>query len=143
MEAMSLLGILGLCSLRDVKYKSLQTGILLLCASIGIWLHLYFARLPLMDMIGGMAVGVVLYLCAHFSGEKIGKGDALLVMVCGIFLGLWETLLLLWLSLLLASIFGICVMKLKGRGRGVEMPFVPFLLLGYVLCLCAWGGRIG
>lgn len=143
MEAVSLLGILGLCSLRDVRYKSLQTWILLLCAIAGLWLHLYFGRLVLADMAGGMAVGAALYGCAHFSGEKIGKGDALLVMVCGIFLGLWPTLLLLWLALFLASLFGVCVMKIKHFGRGFEMPFVPFLLIGYVLCLYVWGGQIG
>ena len=142
METISLLGVLGLCSLRDVRERSLRMGAILGSAALGIWLHLCYGRISLWDMVGGMGVGIVLYLCAYASGEKIGKGDALLVMVCGIFLGLWQTLLLLWLAFFFAGAFGFAFMKLRHVGRNYELPFVPFLLLGYVLCLFLWGGSI-
>ncbi len=142
MEAVSLLGILGMCSYRDVRYQSLRTGTLLLSAVVGIWMHLLFARIGLLDMAGGMSVGAFLYLIAYLSGEKIGKGDALLVTVCGIFLGFWETILLLWIAFLLAGIFGFIMMKFRHVGRDHQIPFVPFLLVGYVFCLMMWGGRI-
>ncbi len=142
METVSLLGILGICSYRDIRFKSLRTGTLLLSAALGVWMHLWFARIGLWDMAGGMAVGVSLYLIAHVSGERIGKGDALLVMVCGIFLGFWETIILLWIAFLFAGLFGFAIMKLCHVGREYEIPFVPFLLVGYVCCLGLWGGTI-
>ncbi len=142
MEAMSLLGVLGICSLRDVRCRTLRTGGILAFAVLGIWLHLYLGRLELLDMLGGMAVGLVLYACAAMSGEKIGKGDAMLVMVCGIFLGFWETILLLWVAFFFAGAFGFLVMKIRHVGGSYELPFVPFLLVGYVLCLFLWGGTI-
>ncbi len=142
MEAVSLLGILGLCSYRDIREKHLRTGVLLSAAVLGLWMHLWFERIGLWDMAGGMAVGISLYLVAYLSGEKIGKGDALLVMVCGIFLGFWETIVLLWIAFLFAGLFGFVFMKVQHVGRNHELPFVPFLLLGYVVCLFLWGGSI-
>ncbi len=142
METISLLGILGMCSYRDVRYRSLRTGMLLAFAAVGVWMHLLFERIGVWDMAGGMAVGVSLYLIAHLSGERIGKGDALLVMVCGIFLGFWETIVLLWVAFLLAGVIGFAFVRMRHVGRNYELPFVPFLLLGYVFCLFIWGGSI-
>lgn len=128
METIGLLGILGICSMRDVRHKTIQTGVLLLSAIIGLWLHLVFGSISVWDMLGGMAIGGVLFVVAHFSDEKIGKGDAFLVMICGIFLGFLGTLLILWMALLFANMVGITIAFFK-RKRRYEMPFVPFLLV--------------
>ncbi len=141
MEAAGLLGILGWCSICDIKNRTIQTGVLLMAGIIGVGLHMLYGRISVWDMLGGMAVGGIVFLFAHFSGEKIGKGDAFLIMICGLFLGLWQTLLLVWVSLMLAGLMGM-VMLLKGKGRKYEMPFIPFLLTGYIICLAMLGGKI-
>lgn len=140
MEAVGMLGMLGICSYEDIKRKRVHVFIVLLFGILGVIVHLFCKNLSLTQMLGGMAVGGVLFAVSIISREKIGKGDALLVTVAGIYLGFWNTLMLLWIASLLAGVVSL-VLIARGK-RNALIPFIPFLFASYIIILLFKGGTI-
>ena len=61
-----------------------------------------------------------------------GMGDAFIIMVTGLYLGFMDTLILLWISSVLAAVFGIITIRIYDN-KEKELPFVPFLLIGFII----------
>lgn len=92
------------------------------------------------DAVLGCLPGILLYGISRITRGAIGEGDALVFGVCGIYLGLAENLLLLWLSLFLAMLAGSLLLFRKKGNRKTRLPLVPFILAAYIIL---WSGRIG
>ncbi len=79
-----------------------------------------------------MGIGVFIILTALISGGMVGFGDGLLILTMGSVLGAGELAGILCGALLLCGIYsGIEYLMLK-KSRSEEIPFVPFLLIGYL-----------
>lgn len=79
-----------------------------------------------------MGIGVFIILIALISGGMVGFGDGLLILTMGSVLGTGELAGILCGALLLCGIYsGIEYLMLK-KSRSEEIPFVPFLLIGYL-----------
>ena len=77
-------------------------------------------------------IGVFIILIALISGGMVGFGDGLLILTMGSVLGAGELAGILCGALLLCGIYsGIEYLMLK-KSRSEEIPFVPFLLIGYL-----------
>ena len=135
MEWLSLLGILGFFSVEDMRKRSVQLVALLAAAITGVVMHLYFGRISIWSLLGGLAVGAIMYGISILSQERIGKGDALLIAVTGIFLGFWGNLLVLWIATLLAMCAGIAAIVFFQKGKNYELPFIPFVFASYLIYL--------
>ena len=135
MEMIGLMGILGYFSWEDVRKRSIHLVPLLVSAIMGVIGHIWFGRITIWNLLGGLGIGVVMYGVSLASGEKIGKGDALLLSVTGIFLGFWGNLMLLWIAACLSAVGGAFAMLMFHKGKDYELPFVPFLLAGFVIYL--------
>lgn len=73
-------------------------------------------------------------LSLSFIGKKaIGVGDGLVVVITGLFFNAAATTEILFWGFLTSAVFGIFLMIFRKAGRKTEIPFVPFLLLGYFL----------
>lgn len=105
----------------------------LLCfGAAGIGLNVWLGYQSLLEAAGGAGLGILLLLTAFLTGEAIGFGDGFLLCVTGIYLGFWENLNLLFLGAVLSALIlgaGVLVKKVKLKDR---LPFVPFLLLGFI-----------
>ena len=88
-----------------------------------------------LKIIGGILIGIVLLSLAKITREKIGYGDGWIFVVTGIYLGFLSNMYLLLLSLFLASWASICLLAFKKVNKKTELPFVPFILPGYLLLL--------
>jgi prepilin signal peptidase PulO-like enzyme (type II secretory pathway) len=142
MEMASLLGMLGLISAEDIKTHHIRDIEIYLFAIVGVAYHMLFHRIGILDLIGGMAVGVVVYGVSVFSDEAIGKGDALIFMLTGSFLGLKANALLVWLSSLLLAIFGVVMICLGKKKMKDHIPMAPFIFAAYVLMIVMNGGKL-
>ncbi|MCR4782851.1 MAG: A24 family peptidase [Lachnospiraceae bacterium] len=140
MESISLLGMLGVISAEDMKTHKIRDLLILLFSIIGIMFHLIYQRLDVLDMIGGMAVGGAIYLYSICSNGKIGKGDALVFVLTGIYLGLKNNMLLVWGSALILSVFGMGACLVGKKKITDKIAFVPFIFLTYFLILLWEGG---
>ncbi len=81
---------------------------------------------------GGLAIGLLLLLFGYFSKEAIGVADGVIISVCGVALGIYETVALCFFAALYVAVFSFVLLLLKKVGRKSRIPFLPFLLLGYV-----------
>lgn len=135
METVGILGLLGICAWEDIRSRQMHVVTMLGFAVLGVICHLCFQRVALEDMIGGMAVGMVLFAVSLLSDERIGKGDALLVLVTGIYLGFWGNLIVLWGGATIAAIAAFFLVFLRGRSRNYQLPFAPCLFVSYLLYL--------
>ncbi len=135
MEMISLMGILGYFSWEDIRKRSIHLVPLIMAAIAGLMMHLYFCRITIWNIFGGLTIGLAMYAISLLTGEKIGKGDALLLAVTGIFLGFWGNLILLWIASCLAAIGGVVAVCFFHKGKEYEIPFAPFLFVGFVIYL--------
>lgn len=97
-----------------------------LVAAAGSWATT--GEFPLTPLVAGVAYGGMLLLLALAGG--MGMGDVKLAAVLGL---ASPTPLIAMASPLLAFLAGglVSVVVLVARGRGVRIPFGPFLLLGF------------
>lgn len=95
----------------------------------------------------GMVLGFGILLIAALFGrlifrkEAMGGGDIKLAALVGAFLG-WRLLLVsLFLAFLLGAILGGVLMALRGKARGSEIAFGPFIVAASIVGLF-WGAEL-
>jgi len=82
--------------------------------------------------LGGVMVGTVILLFAYFSKEAIGTADGVIILVCGAAFGLLETVTFTFFATLYAGVCSVVLLLTKKAGKKSRIPFLPFLLLGYL-----------
>jgi leader peptidase (prepilin peptidase)/N-methyltransferase len=93
-------------------------------------------------LVGGGILYAVAWGYERFTGkEGLGGGDVKFLAMIGAFLGAKGALATLVLSSFLGSIVGIFLIMLRGRSRGSEIQFGPFLALG-ALAAFFFGGDL-
>lgn len=131
LQTYTLLGMLGWCSIEDYRKQKILVYPVLIFGIAGLLLHLYYRNLSIYNLLAGMAVGVGLLVLGYLTGQ-VGAGDALVVMVSGIYLGFWENARLFFQGLVFCGLWCLLLLVLgKKKGRD-EVAFVPFLLLSYL-----------
>lgn len=85
-----------------------------------------------------MGGGVIFLVLSILTEGKIGMGDAWVLIAMASMLKPQTYLISLMIGLLLASVYSGYLMLVKKRKKTTEIPFLPFLLLGYLggLYLC-------
>ncbi|MBS6397749.1 MAG: prepilin peptidase [Clostridiales bacterium] len=75
---------------------------------------------------GGWILGILMLGVGYISGERIGYGDGWLILALGMWITSGRLVWMLLIGLTLTLLYSFCSGK-------KELPFVPFLLAGYVL----------
>lgn len=141
---------LGVCSYTDIKCRRIYKKILILYGLLILDGKIYeiFAQLltdnhdeVLLKLFGGIVLGMLPGLACLFlsriSGEALGYGDSLLILICGSALGLAECIYVLSAAFFLSGIAALLLFFFKRKSRKYEIPFVPFLFLGVLLLTAA------
>ena len=130
-----LLMFLGVAALIDYKEKELPlvdigagflTGFIFQCIT---------GNLEIREIIFGSLVGVVVMGISKLTREAVGLGDGCMLVATGAFLGLIDNLILLMGALILAGAWSAGLLVIRRKNNKCEIPFVPFMLGGYVLVL--------
>ena len=111
-------------------------------ALIGVLMHVIFQRIGTFDVIGGMGTGVAVLIISKSTGEKIGIGDGLVLMLTGIFLGFWRNIALIWISTTFLAIYGGIMIIAKKKRKDDRIPYIPFLMAGSLLMLIVGKGSL-
>lgn len=116
---------------QDKKYLGIsRLGLFL--TSVLIVVSGVFAEVFWQSRLGGVAFGVVLLVFGLFSKGAMGVADAVVIAACGAAFGLYETVGLSFFAALYAGIFSGVLLIAKKVKRKSRIPFLPFVLLGYV-----------
>lgn len=134
MRKVSLLGGLFWIAWIDYKTQLIKAGWLLLLSVIGV-ICAFLQGNVLADkgVFAGILIGVALLIFARISRESIGFGDGWLFVVTGVYLNLWENLVLLFGSMVLAGVFATVCLVLKKKNKDDRLALAPFVLTGYVV----------
>lgn len=125
-------GVLFACAIIDIKSKKISLVVLGI-TFVWVLIVLPFRKdISCIEGLGGFLVGITLFGINRVTREQIGLGDACLFCIMGVGLGFWDNLNLLLYSLLLAAIFSAGLILIKKVGKRYAIPFVPFVLLGYI-----------
>lgn len=130
-----LLGILAVSAYRDWKEKHIYLYVPAGALVMGLILHILCRERALTDMLAGAAIGGVMIIIGRMTGEAVGFGDGLMLVVSGIFLGFWENMCLLMTALLLVGGAALFLVSVGKKGKDYRLPFLPFLLAAYLLQL--------
>jgi len=72
--------------------------------------------------------GVFYLLMGRISGDQIGRGDGLTILVLGLFAGLPDTVLITAAAQFVCAVLAGLMLVMKRADRNTRIPFVPFLL---------------
>ena len=130
-----LLLFLGGAAILDYRKRELPVIYIGIGFCIGLTLRLVIGTPTVFELLLGCLIGAVFLLVARISREAIGYGDGLMIIATGASLGVIDNVLLMLCALVLAALFSIGLLIVKKYKRKDEIPFIPFLLGGYVVLL--------
>lgn len=132
LETVCILSLLTACAYTDIRSRELSLKLMLGFGIVETGLLLCRCFSDGMQLPWGMLVGLGLLLISYFTKGAVGDGDAILIMLTGLLLNLRTNLILFTGASVMAAVYGMLLLRLKGMDRKTEMPFVPFLLITYV-----------
>lgn len=125
--------ILITTAIQDIRYKRINTWIIISGFVIIVICMPFSVSINLMERSLGLLTGLSLMGISKATGGKIGMGDGMLLCVSGVGLGFWANLELFAIGLFLAAVVSIILLIIKRVNRKYSIPFVPFLLMGYII----------
>ena len=129
-----MLGCLLILSIMDLRTRKISLLPVLLLGLFAMG-YRFWENESLWEVLTGMLPGGVLLLAAWVTKESIGYGDGIVLLVVGVFCGIKKTVAILGISLILAAVMAMLLLVLRRAGRKTELPFLPCLCSGYLLCL--------
>lgn len=127
-----LLIMLGHYAIEDIKKRRITVWYLPIFGGLGVVLQAISQNRSVAEIFLGVGVGLAICLLSRCTGGSIGAGDGLILTVTGIFLGGSANVELLMTGLLYAAVFSLGILIFGKKNRRQEIPFVPFLFLGYL-----------
>lgn len=134
--------ILIIMSIFDIRKKKMPICLLLILGCCGL---LFTAinvgvdiKMIIISMLG-LVPGALLILAAVFS-KKVGIADGIIICELGMVEGFTTGLFTLCIGCLILSVISIVLLIIKKVKRNTEMPFVPFIGVGYVLWMVIFVG---
>lgn len=125
---------LGLLTIEDIKRRKVNLKICIV-AEIMILIVDLLMNKEIWIISGGLVWGISFFLISKVSKEALGYGDDIVIFIIGSALGFVATFQILLFSFLIAGALCILIMAVKRMRLRIELPFVPFLLLGTTINL--------
>lgn len=123
---------LFLCSFQDIRKKKIHI-ILIGAGCLCILLYSFvLADVSIISRLAGLSLGIFMLLINLITRGQIGAGDGLIVSIMGMGLGFSQMAFILANSLFGSAVFAIGLIIFRKAGRKRAIPFIPFLLIGYI-----------
>lgn len=130
-----------LCSLQDIKEKSLSVKMLILFGAAFFVMSLAFEGFSCERRLAALAPGMTAFVLAFLTRQQIGYGDAACLVVLGNIVSADVLVGAIAGGLLLVSACSIVLLVRKRADRRTTLPFVPFLTAGMLWQIALWKGE--
>ena len=125
-------GILAGLTAHDIKTKTVPVAAVVVVA-VGALIYRLFEGVSLGTLMAGLVPGIVVLVLSYATEEDIGLGDGLVLCMLGVFCGWRRCLAVFGMALMLSGILAVILLVCRRVGRKTELPFLPGLVLGYLL----------
>lgn len=126
--------VIGIIDLEttDVYFKTTLSGSIsgIILLIIGNYLGFSYLEYIYGALIGGGVISLIIILTGG-----MGWGDAEICFLCGLFLGMRMTLLMLFISFVIGGIIGAILIIFKKKSHKDYIPFGPFIALAALFCI--------
>lgn len=130
--------LLGLCAVIDgmkreipivVVWLGIAAAVILRLEGVideGSWVMAVLSVVP----------GAMFWMLSLVTGEKVGYGDGWMLVMIGLFVGLWKCFLILLVGLVSESVAVLILLAVQRIAGDRRIPFAPFLLFGMGVVIC-------
>lgn len=132
MEGIALL-YMSVCMVFDIRYREIPLLLIIMGMAAAFGIDLWWMKegsVTVMETGLALLPGVFFLLTGFFTGEKVGYGDGLLLVILGLLLGAYRCFLILIIGLVFSAFVSLFLLLLRKAGRRSQIPFAPFLVLG-------------
>ncbi|AXF55790.1 prepilin peptidase [Salicibibacter kimchii] len=135
--ALLVLSLVIIVTITDLRYMRIPNVILLLFATLFVFIRLFIDPLDpwWSSFLAASTSFVILYCVLLLSGGGIGGGDVKFFAVLGLAFGLWDLLLVFFLSTLFGTVIGLLALVSGRLKTGQAFPFAPSIALAVVIVL--------
>lgn len=137
MKELCVLVFLGINSWIDLRKKQVSLVTAVIFAATGVVLSWSQDSISL-GMLVSLGIGGFFLGVSVLTQGAIGMGDGWLLLALALMLDLQEYLSVLLCGLMICALWGIVMLVMFRRSGKSEIPFVPFLFLGYVGGVLLW-----
>ena len=134
--------ILAICAVTDLKGKYIYTWICGVNASAAILIHFFLKDINVHITGIGVLIGAAAFIVSILTKEKLGRGDAWIIMTIGCLEGgMFLISVLIW-TFILFNLYAISGIGLKYFNLKTKLPLVPFALVANILVAVVAGGKL-
>ena len=119
----------------DIKKKEISLLISLIVSMLAIALLIFSKDIKISSALVGLLEGFLLMGVSFFTKGQIGYGDGIILCATGLLLGWKDNLTMFFFSCLICAIFSLCLLTIKRADRKTKIPFVPFMVPGFLLTI--------
>ena len=123
---------LGIAAWGDWKRRMISVNLLIFLSVFSIAAVFVTKRSSVLEVLGGLGLGMFFIFVSYLTEEKIGYGDSWLITVLGVYLGGTKLLELMLIASLTASLGSLLYGMMRKWNRNAALPFIPFMLLAFV-----------
>ena len=123
-------------ALQDFRKRKIRTDYLWIGGIVGFVYKLteiIKGNNNLVNWIIALFPGFIMLIIAKYTKEKIGFGDGWIFIVLGNVLTAAEIWYVLQIAIILITIFSMILILSKKVSKEYEIPFLPFLLVAYLI----------
>ena len=120
-------------SLKDLRSRTISIISIVGFGIAGILWAFAAGDINWIKLLAGLVPGLVLLGISLLSPQAVGCGDGLALLVVGIYCGFSQALASLFWGLLFSAASGIILLITKKGKKETEIPFIPFLMIGFLL----------
>lgn len=131
------LTFLGVNAWTDIRKKEVSLISVLAAGVSGIVWSWQSGR-GLLQVIISAGIGLAFLALSFITREALGMGDAWMLLAFGMMVETEEFVTDICMGMLLAGAWSMILLVVLKKNRNTEIPFVPFLLAGYVGGLVIW-----
>lgn len=133
--------VLAVGTLFDIRTRRLPMVLIIIGGLSGILYQLLVNGMDGIGQFNGMIVGILMLVTSFIVKTGIGLGDGILFLILGMFYPLYSVLELLMKASVMAGVFGLLLIWRRKGNWKMELPFVPFVFIQYVLLQFVNGGH--
>ncbi|MBD5459029.1 MAG: hypothetical protein HDR27_10730 [Lachnospiraceae bacterium] len=124
---------MGVCMVFDIRSREIPLLLIMFGITAAFGIDLWQIRegaVTAAEVGISLIPGVLFLLTGFFTGEKVGYGDGLLLIILGLLLGVYRCFLTLCIGLVFSAAVSLALLLLHKASRHSRIPFAPFLVLG-------------